>query len=159
MNLNELWSGSDYAWFEWRGRGEVYRSNGVRVKVIRAFKRKASYENERLSGFAEVMLLDAEGNPKTNSAGEHITREVRARDLAMRWDAYEQEKQHRESQREKIAKEREEAEARENARRSLISERLVERLGISPNLIYNITDTSVQLSRKGLEGVLGIDGE
>src|SRR4051794_34926654 len=112
MNLNELWSGNDYAWYEWKGRNEPFRMGAPRVKVIRTYKRQASYENERLSGYAEVMLLHEDGTPKTRSDGTEITREVRARDLAMRWDEYAAEKAYRESQREKIAKEREEEEAR-----------------------------------------------
>lgn len=156
MNLNELWSGNDYAWYEYRGKGVQYLPGAKRVKVIKTFKKRASYENERLSGYAEVMMLTDDGEPRTYSSGEHVTREVRARDILMRWDEYEQERAHREAQAEKIAREREESEAAENAKRSLLTDKLVERFGINPNLIYNITATGVHLSRRGLEEVLGI---
>src|SRR6266536_5453062 len=112
MNLNQLWSGNDYVWYEWKGRGETYRRNAPRVKIVKVYKRQLSH-NERESGFAEVMLLEQDGTPRTYTDGKHITKEVRARDIAMRWDAYEEERDHREAERERQEREWQERTKRE----------------------------------------------
>lgn len=156
MNLNELWSGNDYAWYEWRGRGEIFRYGAVRVQIIRTFKKRADYTNERLSGFAEVIILDEDGTPRTRSDGSNITREVRARDIAMRWDEYAHMKARREAERERLAKEAEEKEAEENRQKSLIIDTLVEKYNLPREAVYNITATGIHLNRAVIEKELNV---
>lgn len=182
MNLQELWSGNDYAWYQSRGKGETYRANAVRVKIVRAFKRQASLENERMSGYADVLLVDEEtGEPRTNTFGEHLTTEVRARDIAMRWDEYESERDHRKAQAEKYErerqarydaarkereerearqqKERQEQEAKEQEVKRAITDMLVNKYGIPREYIYSLTHSGVYLSRAALEKELGLVSE
>lgn len=156
MNLNELWAGMDYAYYEYKGRNEPYRPGVPRVKLIRGYKRR-EYGNKRESGYAEVMFLDNEtGEPKTRTDGSHVVREVRARDIAMRWNEYEEERDHREAQRERLAQEQQDREAEESRMKSLITDKLVERYGIPRELIYNVTATGVHISRAALEKELGL---
>lgn len=90
MNLNQLWSGTDYAYYDYKGRNEIYRRNAPRLKVIRTFGKRLP-GNTRETGYAEVLVCDREtGEPKLNSYGEHITKKVRARDIAMMWEEYEE---------------------------------------------------------------------
>jgi hypothetical protein len=156
MNLNEIWAGNDYAYFEYKGRNEPYRSGAPRVKVIRVYKR-AEYGKVRESGFAQVMFVDKEtGEPKTDRQGNHVTNEVRARDIAMLWDAYVEERDYRAAQAEKIAKEREEREAEETRITMQLTELMTERYGIPKEAIYNVTASGVHLSRTVLERELGL---
>lgn len=150
MNLNQLWAGQDYAWYEWRSRGETYRSNGVRVRIIRAFQER-QYGNERMSGFAEVNLVDDEGNIRTYANGEPLIKKIRARDIAMRWDEYADEKNHREAERERLQKEREEAEAREAAKKAAFVDSIVEIYKIPREAIVSVGITNINISRIALE--------
>lgn len=158
MNLNELWAGYDYAYYEWKRKNEPYRRNAPRVKVIRAFKRR-QYGNERASGMVEVMLLEDDGTPKLDVEGNQRIRTVRARDIAMLWEQYEDEREHREAERERIAREQEEHEAEEQRRRQELVAAMQERWGIDPNWIYNVTESGIHLSRWAIERELGVDVE
>lgn len=178
MNLTELWSGNDYAWIKYKPRVQGYLPGATHVRIIRTLKKQASYENTKLSGYAEVLLIDEEGNPKEDSNGNHIVREVRARDIFMRWEEYVEERalvqireekaqkereerwaQQQREYEERTRKEREEREAREAAERSkkeILTNKLIEKLGINSDVIYSVSSTTVQLTRKGLEEALGI---
>jgi hypothetical protein len=91
MNLVKIHNGEDYSWWEWMGRGEDFRFNGKRVKIIRTFK-KQHFGNKKESGYCEVFILDEEtGEFKTHN-DEPVTREIRARDVAMLWDEYSDER-------------------------------------------------------------------
>lgn len=154
MNLQELWAGTDYAWYEDKGRGEKYRPYAKRVKVIRAFKQRI-YGNQRESGFAEVMLLDDDGEPQLKQDGSHRTKEIRARDIAMRWEPYAEERAYREAQREKMAREQEEAEQRETELKSRLRELLETKYGLPSEAISSIGSSSIYLVRSWLEEELG----
>lgn len=156
MNLQELWSGNDYAHYPDRGRGEIYRSYAERVKVIRAFKERIP-GNERETGYAEVMILDNEtGEPKTKTDGSHKTRTVRARDIAMRWEAYAEERAHREAQRERLQREREERERIDNENKVKLREALQTKYQLPLEAIGTIGASSIYLNRYVLEKELGI---
>lgn len=162
MNLNELWSGTDYAYYSYKGRGELYRSTALRVKVIRAYKDRVG-GNERLSGFAEVLLIDREtGEPELRPNGEHRRMQVRARDIAMRWEEYaelhaqrvEQQKkaeEERRQRREAAEAERRRIEALENEKKDRVKRLLTERYNIPEHYIDVITAYYVTISRAELE--------
>lgn len=167
MNLNELWVGQDYAYFHEKGRGERYRPTALRVKIIRPYK-EPIIGGERFRGMAEVLVIDKEtGEPQTDHIGNHVTKKVRARDIAMRWEEYEHEhayriaaQERRERERmelrereERERKEKEEIEKRKNER---IRQLLVEKHGLPPEAISYITTTGVHLSRVALEKELEI---
>lgn len=184
MNLNQLWSGNDYAYFPNKGRGEVYRSNGVRVRIMRVYKRQLD-GNTRESGFAEVLVLEDDGTPKQrrqwDSAlsqyveGDYIM-EVRARDIALRWDEYVDEREHREAERHKQEEERRERYAqmeRERLARLEEERRLAEErakkeeaqkeaiktylgtVGIPGTCVEAITPYEIRLNRTMIEAEMG----
>lgn len=155
MNLNQLWSGNDYAYYDMRGRGEVYRANARRVRVKRAYQKK-QWGNERYSGFAEVAFLKDDGTPMLNHKDEPRVEEVRARDIAMLWEDYEDERAHRNAERERIQREREEAAAREQAANTTLLDCIVDRYKIPRELVTSIDNSSVRISRIGLEKELGL---
>lgn len=156
MNLNQLWSGNDYAYYDMRGRGEVYRSNAQRVRIIKVYQEKR-WGNERLSGYAQVSFLNPDGSPQIDHKDEPRKGEVRARDIAMRWDEYEDERDHREAERERIQREREEAESAEQNARTLLLDKMVEVYKIPREIITSIDNSSVRISRLGLERSLGLE--
>jgi len=82
MKAGSLWTGSDYAWVEYRGRGGPLPTYAKRVKVldIRSVDRGLKKAETRV----EVMFLEDDGTPKDGSS----TREVRARDILNFWDDY-----------------------------------------------------------------------
>lgn len=154
MNLQEIWSGTDYAWFEWKGRNEPFREKAPRVKAIRVYK-KQEFGKDRASGFVEVMMCDDDGTPKTYSNGEQIIKEVRARDIAMRWDEYADERDYRQTQAEKIERERQaviEAEAR---KKSEFIDAVITKYGLPRDAISSITHATIYLNRHVLERELG----
>lgn len=104
MNLVQIHLGEDYAWFEWKGRGETFRFGAKRVKIIRKFKQQHT-GNTKESGYCEVFLLDDEGEFILDSNQEPRTREVRSRDIAMIWDEYEDERD-----RQQVIRDKQEAE-------------------------------------------------
>lgn len=179
MNLTELWSGSDFAWYQNKGRNDHYRSNASRVRIVRVFKEFASSENKKMTGYAEVLMVDDEtGEPKVHSNGNHITRQIRARDIAMRWDEYAELRAHREADAKKQRREYEERqrqweearklerEKRENeiriqrekeqAKKNKLTELLRLRCGITDGQISSIDGTYVILRRQALEEAFGI---
>jgi hypothetical protein len=124
MNLNSLWQGSDYAYYQSKGRGETYRRGALRVRVIRTFG-EVLYGNTRETGFADVLLIDEEGEPKEDDYGRHITRKVKARDIAMLWEQYEEEHADREVERlEREARYAEERRERDERYAKLNAERI-----------------------------------
>lgn len=166
MNLGDLWAGQDYAWYHQKGRGEVFRWNARRVKIIRVYKKRLS-GNYRETGFAEVMMLEEDGTPKEAHDGTHITREVRARDIAMRWEQYADEKEHRQVIREKeereyqermarIEAERLEKERLENESKDRLRELLIDKYGLPEEVIGTISSTHIYLHRSLLEKELGV---
>jgi hypothetical protein len=154
MNLNQLWAGSDYAYYSMRGRGEAYREGAVRVRVVRAYQRRA-FTNERMSGFAEVFLLHDDGSSRVNGDGEPRKAEVRARDIAMRWDEYADEREHRHAERDRLNREREEAAAKEQAERDALLEALEEFYHIPKNAVTSIDSYQIRIQRSALEEDLG----
>jgi hypothetical protein len=156
MNLNQLWSGNDYAYYDMRGRGEVYRTNAQRVRIVRVY-RERRWGNERLSGYAEVLYLNDDGTQMLTHKGEPRRQEVRARDIAMRWEEYEDERDHREAERERIQREKEEAQAREQDAKTHLLDKMVEKYGIPREIVTSIGSGSVTISRAGLERSLGLE--
>lgn len=152
MNLTSLWSGNDYAYYNMRGRGETWRPGASRVRVIRVFKRK-EYGNERDSGFAVVFFVSKDGTLDSNAKEQ----EVRARDIAMRWEEYEDERDHREANRARIEQELEaERIAKSSKNEQIIA--LLEKKGIDRNWITSITDHAVMINRHALERALETNG-
>src|SRR5258706_11134136 len=90
MNLVKIHPGEDYSWWDGMGRGEAFRFTGKRVKIIRKFKQQHT-GNQKESGYCEVFMLDDEGE-FIQYNGEPRTREIRARDVAMLWDEYSDER-------------------------------------------------------------------
>jgi hypothetical protein len=166
MNLNELWSGNDYAYYRNKGRGETFRLGAPRVKIIRTFKEQL-LGNDRMSGFAEVLWCDDDGTPRTEEAWDDATssyndvdlvRKVRARDIAMRWEEYEDERDHylaakelrereHKERMEKARLEREERDRIERERRELLYNNVANTLGIPRAAIQHITDYNITLNR------------
>lgn len=126
MNLNSLWSGTDYAWFYYKKRGEEeYSDRGTRVRIIRAFKERLP-GNSKDTGFADVIMIDDEGEIMYHDDGSPKTRKVRARDIGMRWEEYADERDRRRVERAKQEREWEEQRRKRNeehARREAERER------------------------------------
>lgn len=178
MNLNELWAGQDYAYYEYKGRNEPLRRNAPRVKVIRAFKQQRA-GNERASGYAEVMYVNKEtGEPIMDYEGKQKIRTVRARDIAMVWEQYvdemdhqnavrereqreyeERERTRREEREARLEQERIEREAKEKAERERlegIKTQLYLKYNIPPDWVIDITNQSIRLDRIAVEQALGV---
>lgn len=154
MNLNQLWSGNDYALYEARGRNEEFRDNAQRVKVMRAFKQRLP-GNDRESGFAEVQFLTDEGELDTNWRHPEGKGTVKARDIVMRWDEYVSEREHREAEVAERAQRREAERQRDNAQRQRLLDEL-EKHGIPRLWVSSITDYSINLTRATVEKELGL---
>lgn len=152
MNLTALWSGNDYAYYSMRGRGETWRPGATRVRVLRAYK-KREIGNERDSGYALVLRVEPDGSVNPD-AKEY---EVRARDIAMRWEEYEDERDHREANRARMEADREAAVAADNDKKERIIVVLEEK-GIKRNWINSITDYDIKLNRHVIERELSING-
>src|SRR6266403_3191027 len=86
MNLVKIHPGEDYSWWDGMGRDEALRFNGKRVKIIRKYT-KQHVGNKKESGYCEVFMLDDDGEFLSRN-DEPVTREIRARDDAMLWDEY-----------------------------------------------------------------------
>jgi len=155
MNLGQLWAGSDYAYYDTRGRGEHYRSNARRVRIVRAYQKRA-YGNERMSGFAKVYFLNDDGTNMKNWNGEDRIEEIRARDIAMHWDDYVDEREHRVAEAVRIEEERQERQAKEDEARTKLIDAIAEKLSIPRELITSVDSYQVRISRPGLEKELGI---
>lgn len=149
MNLNQITSGTDYAFFPSRGRGEEFRfgredANDVwrdgtysdryfvyRVKAIRAYS-KREIGNKRDTGYVEVFWVSDDGEFKFNSEGEYLTKTVRVRDIATLWEDYEDMRDYEQVRRDKQEIERaERAEQRrlayEREEQERIEKRRIER--------------------------------
>lgn len=115
MDANSIWSGFEYARTQWPSRGVEYYAHADRIKVIIVYKRREP-GNQRDTAYAKVTFLDTEtGEPRQKSVydtktgmyvNEDDIREVRAREIFMRWDEYEDETEHRKQQMEQEEKER-----------------------------------------------------
>jgi hypothetical protein len=167
MNLNQLWSGNDYAYYEGRGRNESFRNSAQRVKILRAFKKQLP-GNERESGFALVQFLDDEGELITNWRYPEGTGEVKARDIVMRWDEYANEREQHaveaaerariaEQERQERMRQHELAQQRVNERKEHILEGL-EKRGI-PREWVTINTYGIILDRSLVESGLGLHAE
>jgi hypothetical protein len=104
-----------------------------------------------MSGFAEVQMLDDDGTVRTNSLGEPFVKEIRARDIAMRWDEYEDEREHREAERERLQREHEEQQAREAAEKAAFIDALVEHYSIPRDAIASVDGYTIRLNRRAIE--------
>lgn len=107
MNATKLWPGSEYAWYECRGRGGPLPLHARRVRVLEVIKRSV-YGKKRDETLVKVMILDDEGNP--NGVPD---RTARARDILDFWEQYEEdrapllkERQEREERHRRDAEER-----------------------------------------------------
>src|SRR6266446_10904152 len=105
MNLVKIHAGEDYSWWEWMGRGEAFRFDGKRVKIIRKYK-KQHVGNQKESGYCEVFILNDDGE-FIRYNDEPVVREIRSRDIAMLWDEYSDERD-----RLQLIRDKEEAERR-----------------------------------------------
>jgi len=78
-----------------------------RVKIVSKTQRLEP-GNKRMTGYAQVVYCDPEtGDLLENDDGSHKLGEVRARDIATRWDEYWDDHEHREVEREREQAERE----------------------------------------------------
>lgn len=112
MNLQSLWQGSDYSWWIHKGRGETIRMNGKRVKVVRTFSQRLP-GNKKDTGYAVVILCEDDGEMKRNEDGTMKERNVKARDIAMRWEEYEDERDRHKAEQDERERERKERYARQ----------------------------------------------
>lgn len=101
MDAKSVWPGFDYAHTFDISRGVEYYKNANRVRAIAVYDKKLP-GNNRATTFVKVQFLD----PKTAEPVEKrapwdyqyangIVEDVRARELFMRWDEYEDETTHR----------------------------------------------------------------
>lgn len=81
MKAQSLWSGNQYAYKRYRGRGQSYAPDIQRVKVIKVEEVKEVFK-KNASTYATVEFLDLEGNP----ISDRQTESVRARDIIDFWD-------------------------------------------------------------------------
>lgn len=145
MNATDLWTGHEYAWYEYKQKG-IFPLNANKVKVIKVTKRR---KPGRENATTEVeVILPENGN---------VSRVVRARDIIDFWDEYTSERDRRKAERdERDRKYREESDRRYKERlelsvkysegAKLIREALVAK-GISTG---QITNTHIQISRPEL---------
>lgn len=110
MNLQQLWSGNDYAYTNYsRPRGVTWIDPKYveRVRIVRTFKKTEGY-NDKATGFAEVLTINGDGEPTSM-----VPRTIRATRIIMRWEEYEEETYRRKKEQEERVRRIEE----ENARR------------------------------------------
>jgi predicted ribosome quality control (RQC) complex YloA/Tae2 family protein len=121
MNANDLWAGTDYAWSNYLQKGVrwVPPRYTKRVRVVRVLKRQ-EYGNKNATSYAEVIDIDPETEDWLNDGR---TREVRARDIFMRWEEYADESDRREVEAKRLEKERQERWERERIEREQRLER------------------------------------
>lgn len=156
MNAQDIWAGHDYAYVANKGRGVLWYENAERVQVRRLSKKKDYYASERARTMVEVVFLTNDGEPRKYYSGDPMVREIRARDIFMRWEEYEEEQERRHRQAKQIA----EQQARERAaaeQRKLVLLEALENKGIDRNLVTSIDDYRVCLHRNQLERWLGIN--
>ena len=147
MNATDLWTGHEYAWYEYKQKG-VFPLTARKVKVIKVTKRR---KPGRENATTEVeVILPENGN---------VSRVVRARDIIDFWDEYVSERDRLEAERdERDRKYREESDRRYKERlelsvkynegAKLIREALVAK-GISGGHV-GATNTHIHISRPEL---------
>lgn len=146
MNLQNIWSGNDYAVLENRGRNDPFPFNARRVRAIRTFKR-TEYGNDKATGYVECHFLDDEGNYREEPPR---LRTVRARDFWSFWDEYENERSERIRHREELAaKERERLDQERKEKEQLLD--LIESKGMPRTAIITVTDYSITLNKAAFE--------
>jgi len=155
MNANEIWSGNDYAHTDYISRGVNFYENAHRVKAMRVYKEMPRYSSERATTMVEVMMLDVEtGEPRTGSNGEPYMRNVRARDIFMRWDEYAREKKNRIEKAEQRAREARELKEAEEARKEALLVAFETKLGMrgfNRLMVRSINDYAITLDRSMVE--------
>jgi len=159
MNMNDIWSGSDYAHTDNISRGVAYYERANRVKAMRVYKEKADYYNSRLSTFVEVIMLNDDGTPKKMYDGvTDVTRTVRARDIFMRWEEYAAERKHRNEKREQIAQEEAAKRVSEEDKKAALIDALSQKFNGDFDALWitSMNDYSVSISRHKLEEWLGV---
>jgi hypothetical protein len=149
MNANQLWAGSDYAWSDYLRKGERYTDNASRVRVIKV-SQKVLYGNDKASTFVDVWDIDEDTEAPTNP--DRI-RQVRARDIFMHWDEYADERERREVERNRRAREAAEREREQQRVDQKTRDALIEK-GIPADAITEINSYYVRLSRRHLDEVL-----
>jgi len=186
MNLNELWLGTDYAYYPGRRNQEVYRRfdpdvnerktwdewyndwsysayrQVFRVKILQKIQKEEEGKSRRV-GYAQILYCDPEtGEPLENEDESHKVAEIRARDIALRWEEYWDEHEHKEAERE-AAEERRRKEDEERRKRyeeeqehrrleRIEAERERERLRLERERIENIKREAIKalLQRIGI---------
>lgn len=155
MNLGSLWSGNDYALFESKGRNEHYRDRAQRVRIIRTLQ-ESDYGSKRARGMAEVTFLHDNGDPVKMYDGKDRVVKVRARDIAMRWEEYDDERIHRSERLAKAQEEQRLAREVDTAKRVRIIDTLEKQYGIPRDWItvseYSITMSRAMVERELLSG-------
>lgn len=120
MDAKSVWPGFDYAHIQYPSRGVEYYAGADRVKAIAVFDRVEA-GNTKKTTYVKVIRLTNDGEPRTKQEWNDETSqyhavefidEVRARELFMRWDEYEDETETRNQQKatEQLEKERLQAE-------------------------------------------------
>jgi hypothetical protein len=155
MNANQLWAGNDYAYADYRPKGVPFVHGGKRVRVIRVYQEK-DYGSERARSMVHVLMLTDEGEPRKAYSGGDLEQKVRARDIFMRWDEYEDERTYRNEQAEKIEHERRQKEERAQNAKARLTDAL-EAKGIERTAISTVSDYAVTINRAVLESWLGLD--
>ena len=166
MNVNAIWSGEEYAFFEYKGN-KAFVMNARRGKCIKTEKVEPAWGGQR----AKTFVVFNELHPETGEPmGEA---RIRARDVIDEWTAYvnerngykrereekyaleEQERQRRLAEREERYRlENEAREARERQERERterVVAALVNRTAIPKEIIHSVSGQLVCLDRTGLE--------
>jgi hypothetical protein len=165
MDALSIWPGNDYAYFHRRRRGEEYRENGKRIKVIRLEKR-VEYGNSRESTYVICRFLNDDGTPATEEKYDYETRhyttvergieEVKARDLHSLWSHYVDERNDRNSKKDREIAERNARLEAENAAARKRVETVARVLGVEPSDItirWNMVEVRLDAVERLIEAV------
>jgi hypothetical protein len=158
MNANQLWSGNDYAYSPNRGRGQSFIHGAERIRVIRTFQERDNDSRRARTMVEGLFISNATGKPRKAYSGDDLKRNVRARDIFMRWDEYEDEERYRDEQAEKIEQERRERQQKDQDSKTRILEAL-EAKGIERTAVSSINDYGITISRHVIESWLGLDAQ
>jgi len=173
VNVNAIWAGEEYAFWDYKGN-KTFIMNARRGKVIKTEKRTPTYGGTRAKAYVHFEEL----HPETGEPLERPIQVIRARDVIDEWISYSNEREgirreraeaeriSREMQ-ERIRKEREERyeqerltrEARERQEQEHTEKlvtTLVNRTGIPKEIISSVGLSLVSLDRVGLEFWLSI---
>lgn len=146
MNANQLWAGSDYAHSTYLRRGDRWTENASRVRVVKV-RQVRGFGAQKASTVVDVWFVDEETEDILYDGN---TREVRARDIFMRWEEYADERDRRRSVREQRLVQEAKERAEVARKRDELYERL-EKVGFRREGIVSVYDEYISINRAELE--------